>query len=163
VKTLPAKVIGISICVLSLASSASSKAPLSKLIISGGSLVQPVVVSNDRLMQSSNPWFGTFIPFPQPNQVSQQTIATPPANTPRYKISFYATFRETQPHVVYVVYYTFDPATRRGFVYLPGPHDSEYYTNAGSIMRPNQDGRWNLADADWCDQINEIISHAIIR
>lgn len=109
-------------------------------------------------MQSSNPWFGSFIP-----SATNQRIGTPASSAPRYKISFYAKLGEKPPHVVYMAYYAFDPAKHEGFVYLPGPNDSEYYTNAGSIMRAHQDGRWNPADPAWCAQINEIISHSEVH
>ncbi|MGH9729430.1 MAG: hypothetical protein ACRD4V_12685 [Candidatus Acidiferrales bacterium] len=160
-KTALAKVAVIGMSLLFFASGASSKAALSKLAISGGKLSHPVEANNSQLMQSSNPWFGKFIAAW--NQADQR-ITNPPAGTPRYKITFYATFQPEQPpHVVYVVYYKFDSSTRQGFVYLPGPHDSEYRTNAGSIMRKNQDGRWNIADSGWCGEINKIISRPAIR
>ena len=158
-KTLVAKGFAAGLCLLVLVPIASAKAPLSRLIISGGNLSQPIEANNSQLMQASNPWFGRFISLG--NQVR---IGNPPADTTRYRITFYATFQPGQPpHPVYVVYYTFDPSTHQGFVYLPGPRDWEYRTNAASIMRRDQDGRWNVADAGWCEQINEIIAHSETR
>jgi hypothetical protein len=162
VKPLSAKIAAIGFCLLFFVSTAFPKAAISKLVISNGKLARSAEVTDSRLMQSSNPWFGKFIPAW--NQAPRQSIAKPPAGTPRYKISFYASFLPGKPpHVVYVACYTFDPSTRQGFIYLPGTHDWEYSTNAGSVMRPNQDGRWNLADPGWCKQINEIISRSVVR
>ena len=134
---------------------ASGKAVLSKLLIVGGKLPQPVEVTDPKLLKASNPWFGTFIP--QWNQVSLQQIANPPPTAPRYELSFYTTF-SSQDQIIYVAYYAFDPVSRRGFLYLPGSDEQWYSTNIRSIMRPHQDGRWNVADPAWSDQINSIIA-----
>lgn len=144
---------------LLIASVASSKLPLSSLLISGGRLSQSIKVTDPKLLQASNPWFGTFIP--QWNVTSRQQVARPPETAPRYEILFYATLSaKDPPHVVYVAYYVFDSASHRGFLYLPGHHESGYSRNSRSILRPNQDGRWNLADPAWCDEINSMISRS---
>lgn len=158
-KRLFAKGMAAGFCLLAFVFIASSKVPLSKLSVSGGQLSRPIEANHPQLMQSSNPWFGSFI-----SPGNQIGIGNPPTDTTRYKITFYATFQHGQPpHPVYVVYYTFDASTREGFVYLPGPRDWEYRTNEGTIIRSNQDGHWNVADAGWCEQINEIIAHSDVR
>jgi len=151
------KAISASIAVLLLVSVAHSKAALSRLFISGGKLSKPIEITDPGILQLSNPWFGSFIS--QWNQVSEGTLTGPPSSTPRYELSFYATFSPKEPpHIVYVAYYTFDPSTRSGFVYLPGHNEQWYFTNSGSILRPHQDGRWNLANRDWSDKLNLIIA-----
>ena len=141
------------------ASIAWSKLPLSSLSIFAGDLSQPIAVTDPKILRASNPWFGTFIP--QWNQTPSQQPDRPPEAAPRYEILFYASLSpKAPPHIVYMAYYAFDSASHRGFLYLPGQHEKWYSTNAGSILRPNQDGRWNLADPAWCDQINSMISRS---
>jgi hypothetical protein len=133
------------------------KVALSKLFISGGKLPQPVEVTNPQLLQASNPWFGSFIPAW--TEISER-VAEPPQTAPRYEIAFYARFSPKEaPHIIYVGYYAFDPASRRGFIYLPGRSEQWYRTNVSSIIRPHEDGQWNLANPSWCDQVNLIIAH----
>ena len=135
---------------------AAAKVPLSKLFISGGKLPQPVEITEAKLLQASNPWFGTFIP--QWNQDSLIHIEDAPEPGPVYELSFYAKSSENEAgHIVYVAYYAFDPGSHRGFIYLPGRHEQWYGTNAHSILRPRQDGHWNLADPAWCDHVNSAI------
>ncbi len=135
------------------------KLALSALFIIGGKLPQPIEVTDPSVLRASNPWFGTFIP--QWNRAPKEQGASPPETAPRYEISFYATPSPKEPpHIVYVAYYAFDPATHRGFLYLPGSHEQWNSTNGASILRPRQDGRWNLADPGWCDQINAIIARS---
>lgn len=147
------------VCLLFAVSGAYAKLALSALFISGGSLSRPLEVTDPELLQSSNPWFGTFIP--QWNHAPKEEGASPPETAPRYEISFYAiTSPNEPPHIIYVAYYAFDSGTHRGFLYLPGRHEQWNSTNGGSILRPHQDGRWNLADPGWCDRINAVISRS---
>jgi hypothetical protein len=137
---------------------ARSKAALSKIFISGGKLSQPIEIADKEFLRKSNPWFGTFIPAW--NQTGVQH-SQPPITAKLYEISFYATFSAKEaPKIIYVVYYAVDPETHHGFVYLPGRQEQWYPTNAASILRPNQDGRWNVADPAWCDALNAIIARA---
>ena len=132
-----------SICLLAAVSVAYAKLPLSSVFICGGKLRQPVEVTEPAILHSSNPWFGSFIP--QWNRAPRERIAGPPVSAPRYEISFYAASTNEPPHIVYVAYYAFEASTQRGFLYLPGHREQWYDTNTGSIIRPQQDGRWNLA------------------
>jgi len=163
-KPLYSRLLAASISLLFLVSPALSKAQLSQLFLSGGKLPRPIEVTDPVLLRASNPWFGTFIP--QWNQALHERIAGPPDTATRYEITFYATFApDKPPHLIYVAYYAYDPATHRGFVYLPGSprrgqDDPWHYPNAGTIIRPDQDGRWNLADPVWCDRINAILSRS---
>ena len=168
-RTTCCRLLGIGLLLLFASSSADSKAELSRLFLSGGSLPRPVEVTDAGLLRASNPWFGTFLP--QWNRAPHERVVPPPDGAPRYEITFYATFSpEKPPHVIYVAYYAYDPTTHRGYVYLPGHtshgrpldgHNDQWYdTNASTILRPDQDGRWNLADPAWCDQINAILARS---
>ena len=152
------KVIGVGILLLLVVCVVQSKAPLSKILIAGGKLSEPLEVTDPGILGTSNPWFGSFIP--QWNQGFERGIAEPPNTTPRYELSFYATFSQDAPHIIYVAYYAFDPSTHRGFVYLPGHNEQWYFTNSGSILRPHQDGHWNLANGAWSENLNSIIARS---
>jgi hypothetical protein len=162
VRSLIRKSLFIGASLLLLGSVASSKASLSKLLLSGRGLPQPIEITDSQLLGSSNPWFGSFIagwkePF-------DSAIASVPSNAaPRYQITFFANASGQEPHVIYVAYYVFESATHRGLVYLPGPHDPGYSLNIGTIVRPHQDGRWNPANPAWCDQMNSIIARSQSR
>lgn len=156
---MSSKMLAAGILLLLAGSLATSKAELSRLFLSGGGLPRPVEVTDSALLSASNPWFGTFLP--QWNQAPRERTGPPPDTAPRYEITFYATFSPKKPpHLIYVAYYAYDSGTHRGFVYLPGQKEQWYYTNAGSFMRPDQDGHWNLADPAWCDQINAILGRS---
>jgi len=86
-----------------------------------------------------------------------------------YEISFYEGCRTTndwctekQPRLVYVVSYDYDPASPRGFVYLPGKGDPSYQLNIGTIWR-RVEGNWFSATASWEEFIRPVIDKAITR
>jgi hypothetical protein len=86
-----------------------------------------------------------------------------------YEISFYEGCRtsndwctQKQPRMVYVVSYDYDPASPRGFVYLPGKGDASYQLNIGTIWR-RVEGNWFFATASWEEFIRPVIDKAITR
>ena len=98
--------------------------------------------------------------------VSQQA-AQPAPGLQHYEISFYEGCRtrndwctEKEPRLVYVVSYDYDPASPRGFVYLPGRRDPLYYLNMGTISRWVE-GNWFLASNSWEQFIRPVIAKAI--
>jgi len=153
------RIVAFAVTLLLLSSVAISKASLSKLLVSGGKLSRPVELTASGVLRASNPWFGTFIP--QWNKATDDFTPGPPEDSKRYELSFYAAFSDSAPpHIIYTAYYANDPGMHRCFVYLPGEHEQWYSTNASSILRPKQDGRWNLADLEWCEQLNAAIGRA---
>ena len=93
-------------------------------------------------------------------------VPSPPDRMPRYELSWYATChpgaancRSTQPSLVYVVLYARDPASRHGFVYLPGKGEPSYDLNVRSIYRgPRVDGQWFRTTESWDRFIDPVIA-----
>jgi hypothetical protein len=61
-------------------------------------------------------------------------------------VSFYA----NTPHerLIYVVFYTHDPATEQGYVYVPGRHDVWYAMDVATISH-GVEGNWFRALPVW--------------
>jgi hypothetical protein len=88
----------------------------------------------------------------------QGAVAAPPAGLTRYKLSFYWGCRtiqtagcpEERPVLCYVAFYAFDPASPRGFVYVPGRGEASYVLNVGTIYHgPRVEGHWFHASDAW--------------
>jgi hypothetical protein len=71
-----------------------------------------------------------------------QPVAERAKRLQRYKVSFYGKFPDEK--LVYGVLYEYDPATPRGYVYLPGRGDDWYGLNMGTIAR-GVEGHWYRA------------------
>ena len=76
-----------------------------------------------------------------------------------YEVMFYVRFanRSTE-ELAYVVLYERDPASRRGFVYLPGRSDEHYGRNVKAIFRHNLEGNWFHATEAWDNAVNSLLS-----
>jgi hypothetical protein len=91
-----------------------------------------------------------------------------------YEVSFYAscTTATNDPkcvaqvpsslgkRLVYIMSYDYDPASLRGFVYLPGKDSPFYYVNMGSIAR-GCEGNWFLARDSWEAFVRPLIARAL--
>ena len=72
-----------------------------------------------------------------------------PQGLRRYEVRFYVLrARATTESLAYVVANEYDPASQRGFVYLPGRADDHYHLNTGSIHR-GVEGQWFHASREW--------------
>jgi hypothetical protein len=86
----------------------------------------------------------------------QGAIAAPSTALQRYEVRFYesckmserAGCRTEEPSVVCVVQYVYDPATRQGYVHLPGSREEFWELNTRSILR-GIEGNWFLASEEW--------------
>jgi len=58
----------------------------------------------------------------------------------------YAKFPDER--LIYVVFYEYDPATAKGYIYLPGRTDEWYRVNVSTIFR-GVEGRWFRATTEW--------------
>lgn len=101
------------------------------------------------------------------SQHGAQQGAQPGRGPRHYEVSFYEGCRtrndwctEKEPRLVYVVFYDYDPASPRGFVYLPGKGDPSYQLNMGTIARWVE-GNWFLAADSWEQFIRPVIEKAI--
>jgi hypothetical protein len=82
-----------------------------------------------------------------------------PNGPSRYEVMFYVRFanRSTE-ELAYVVLYERDPASRRGFVYLPGRSEEHYGRNVKAILRHNLEGHWFHATEAWDNAVNSWLS-----
>jgi hypothetical protein len=84
------------------------------------------------------------------------TIVEAPKGVPVYEVSFVTT--RSNPGT-YVVRYAIDPATKRGYVYLPGKTDAGYRDNVFLIYR-EVEGNWFHAWDEWEKLANPLIERA---
>ena len=81
-----------------------------------------------------------------------------PQGLRRYEVSFYVMRpRATVESLAYIVDYEFDPASRAGFVYLPGRGDERAKLNGGSIFR-GVEGQWFRASTEWQTAVTSAIA-----
>lgn len=83
-----------------------------------------------------------------------------PGQLRRYEVRFYVAPKRTIPaslarvessveELAYVVVYENDPATGKGYVYLPGKSDEHFVLNVRSIHRGGLEGHWLQASGAW--------------
>ncbi|MBV9083635.1 MAG: hypothetical protein JOZ62_13225 [Acidobacteriaceae bacterium] len=90
-------------------------------------------------------------------------LAKPPAQCRHYKISAYWPARATaqcftdRPCLVYVAFYDYDPASQRGFVYLPGKGEQWHDLDIG-ILYHGVEGHWFGATNSWTGFLRTLIA-----
>ena len=134
----------------------SAKGNTIRIVIRGGDLAAPVQIADVSVAGRFHVWSGPGTSSNEPQGLIvdwSRGTAVPPRNLPRYEISFVTTRRDPG---TYVVSYVIDPATNRGYVYLPGKTDPEYKDNVWLIYR-GVEGRWFHAWSAW-----EQIAHPLI-
>jgi hypothetical protein len=90
-------------------------------------------------------------------------LSVRPTGLRRYEVRFYVRHHNQPPEqLAYTVYYERDPATRNGFVYLPGQSDEHYRLNVFSIHRGQGfEGNWFRASPSWLDAVEPLLlAHA---
>jgi hypothetical protein len=130
-----------------------AKSPTAKITISGGGLTSAVEVTDPRILDISNVWYGKFL------DDSQGAVEEPPAGLRRYEVSFYTKVSDNDVRRRYVVYYSPNPSGERGYIYLPGKGETWYSLNVSAILRDGKDGKWNHASPGWEDLIKPVIAH----
>jgi hypothetical protein len=137
---------------LALPEAASAKAPTVKIIISGGGLTRPIEVTDQRILDISNVWSGQFL------DRSRGTAKEQPRGLQRYEVSFYVKIADNNVRKKYVLYYYPNPSTEPGYIYLPGKGEIWYSLNVGTIIRNEQDGKWNYVFPGWDNLIKPMIA-----
>jgi hypothetical protein len=97
-----------------------------RITITGGDLGAPIEITDPAIVRQYNVWAGRGTSSNEPHSVNidwTQGIAEPPKRVPVYEVSFVTT--RSNPGT-YLVRYAIDPATKRGYVYLPGKTDAGY-------------------------------------
>ena len=139
----------------------AAKAPTVKITINAERAASIVVT--EPAVRQFYVWAG---PGVQINDIPQTTgfigdwakgpTAKPPDVLQRYRIAFYTGCKRSesdscntdQPQLSYVVFYVYDPATPKGYVYVPGRGEPWYDLNTRSILR-GVEGDWFLASREW--------------
>jgi hypothetical protein len=138
-----------------------AKGPTLKVVISGADLSAPIEIGDRGRLADFNIWTG---PGTSPSKDDgfvanwSSAVTAPPANVKRYRVSFYAN-HHGDAGADYLIVYAYDPAGRRGYVYLPGRGEVEYERNTFSIYR-GVEGKWFLTRKAWDDLAAPLIERA---
>ena len=135
-----------------------AKADICRITIKGADLRTPIEVTDFRNFKDVdlNVWAGPGVEINGKEQTEgfildwSQTVTERPKGLQRYEVSFYAKFPDEK--LVYVVLYEYDPATERGYIYLPGRGDDWYGLNMGTIahgVQGHYEGHWYRALSGW--------------
>ena len=137
--------------------------------IAGGGLPKPIAINDPavagRFRVGTGP--GTFelrsdgahITKPGPSFIVDwdRGLTSAPKGVPQYQVSFVTGRRDKG---VYVVFYSIDPSTQHGYVYIPGVQDPQYASNTWLIAR-GVEGNWFHAWSAWEQVVNPLISQAL--
>jgi len=146
---------------LALAGLLSAKSETVRMTITGCNLPKVVEVSDRSILSGLNIWIG---PGTSINGVpdtrdgfamwSGGAVVEPSKGLPRCEVSLYGRFPEER--AMYVFTYLYDPAAKKGYVYLPGKGEKCYETNVGTIYR-GVEGKWFHASGQFDDTIGSLI------
>jgi hypothetical protein len=131
-----------------------------KITVTGVDLSTPITITDESILAGFNIWSGPGnYPIVRDGSVlwSKGYVSERPKRLPRYEVSFYGTFPDER--VMYVVMYEYDPAARKGYLYLPGPGEPWYEVNVRSIYR-NVEGHWFHVSPEFDRALNPIIRSA---
>ena len=140
---------------------AFAKGPTLKVVISGGDLYVPIEIGDRGRLADFNVWTG---PGTSPSKDDgfvanwSSAVPAPPGNLKRYRVSFY-TGHHGDGGADYLVIYAFDPAGRRGYIYLPARGEADYARNTFTILR-GVEGKWFLTRKAWDDLAGPLIQGA---
>ena len=109
-----------------------------RIVINGGNLAAPIGITELAVAARFQVWSSLILD-------RSRGAVEPPKNLPIYNISFVTTRRNPG---TYVVRYAVDPATNKGYVYVPGKTDAEYRDNVWLIYR-GIEGHWFHACSEW--------------
>ena len=131
-----------------------AKEPTAKITISGGGLTSEIEVTDPRILDISNMWYGKFL------DQSKGAVKEPPMGLRTYEVWLYIKFSDNDLRRRYVVYYSPGPSTGRGYIYLPGKGQPWYWLNVSALLRDGRDGKWSYASPAWEDLIKPVIAGA---
>jgi hypothetical protein len=143
-----------------------AKGQTSKITISGADLKTPIEITDPGVLLNFNVWSGLGTSSTSSGVTRQGDtgfiidwplgiVTQKPKALARYQVSFYAKFPDER--LVYVVFYEYDPANDKGYVYLPGKTDEWYWINVGSILR-GVEGQWFFSSEEWEHVASPIIT-----
>jgi len=142
---------------LTCVSLAYAKGPVDLILIAGGGLSQPISITDTSSLQSFNPWVGQFADW------QQEAITDAPCARRSFSVKFFMKWPERHDsesrgdlQMIYATRYCSTGSS--GYVYLPGPGQTLYYDNAGTIMRGDADGKWHPATSSWTSLIMNLVA-----
>lgn len=139
-----------------------------QIIIEGGGLSKPIVITDPALVSrfrvGTGP--GTYELLPDGARITndapsfiidwERGAVNAPTVARKYQVSF-VTGRPDGG--IYTVFYSIDPTTQHGYVYLPGRGDPQYAANVRLILR-KVEGSWFSAWSSWEQVANPLITAA---
>lgn len=133
-----------------------AKGPVDKITIEGPDLVKPIEITDPDILSRFDPWGGQFIG-------TGGTLAGPPPNIKEpYLVKFYLEDQQGELVLRYMFYYYFNATGKTGYIYLPGPSEPYYQTNAGTIIRGKSDGQWHKAIPGWDDVMRNATGKTVV-
>jgi hypothetical protein len=161
-KRLVASVFGL-LLLAGIPASLSAKGKTVRITIKGADLKISIQITDPTTLANFNVWTGLGTSSNQGKGLivdwSQGKVSLPPKGIPVYEVFFYADFGDQKEKQVYVVSYAYDPATRRGYVYIPGREDKWWQLNVSSILR-GVEGNWFSAWSVWERVADPLIENA---
>jgi len=140
-----------------------AKGPTLKITIKGSDLPSPVEVTDKAILEKFNVWTGAGVEIngvPQAKgfivEWEKGPVTEPPTALRRYEVSFDVMHQRPSS---YVVSYAYDPATGKGYVYLPGKGETFNASNTFLIFR-GVEGNWFSATETWIDTAKSLIKGA---
>lgn len=136
--------------VFALVANLAAKGPTVRLVITGGGLAKPLIITDPAVLADSNVFGGTFLgPI--------ASVSSIDSTWPKYIVSFFVelpAWMRQGVQMKYVVVYARNPQTGEGFVYLPAPGEEWYRLNASTILRNGLEGNWLHASKVWAKPLN---------
>jgi len=137
-----------------------AKGTTTKVTIAGAGLPTPIEINDLKILENFNVWSG---PGTRVNGVEGRegfivdwasgAVSDRPDALREFEVSFYVRyanrrFEDQTDQLAYVVFYSVDPTTGQGYVYLPGRGHAHYVLNTRAILR-GREGKWFRATAAW--------------
>jgi hypothetical protein len=134
--------------VLAIAPLTYSQGSPELILISGGALTQPVEVTDQSLLKAFDPRNGQFADW------QEKPLADAPCFRRSFKVQFYMRWpgRESSSdrdnlQLIYTTRYCSTGGS--GYVYVPGPGETDYRSNVATIFRGSAEGKWHPSTAAW--------------
>ena len=156
------------VLVIGVPNSLLAKGQIVKITIDGADLKTPIEITDFRNLRDVdvNVWAGPGVKVNGKEQTEgfiidwpQGAVVNRPSGLEHYEIAFYAKFEEVRP--VYVVFYDYNPASKQGYIYLPGNRDKWFGVNCGTICHGHGfEGNWFRATRAWENAARPLIATA---
>jgi hypothetical protein len=153
--------------------SLSAKGSTVKITIKGADLTTPLEITDPKVGEFGV-WPGPGVRVNGAEQTEGFIIDWPRGivgqlsnGLQHYEVSFYAgcpkgdfSCRTSEPSLVYVVSYAYDPSRQQGFVYLPGKDDEAFRFNHVMWRGHGLEGHWLRATSAWENFVRPLIAKA---